>query len=115
MVSALRNRTCRDISWTPCARPSSIRCLSPITSLAGVGPKVGELIDKLRALPICGDRDARAGDLLFILPHSLIDRRNRPGIARAPQGAIVTLDVRVDRHQPPPRGNQSVPYRVYAA
>ncbi|RUW70375.1 ATP-dependent DNA helicase RecG, partial [Mesorhizobium sp. M1E.F.Ca.ET.063.01.1.1] len=29
-------------------------------------------------------------------------------------GQIVTLEVRVDRHQPPPRGNRSVPYRVYA-
>jgi hypothetical protein len=28
-----------------------------------------------------GDREARVGDLLFTLPHSIIDRRNRPGIA----------------------------------
>ncbi|RVD40977.1 ATP-dependent DNA helicase RecG, partial [Mesorhizobium sp. M4B.F.Ca.ET.019.03.1.1] len=47
-------------------------------------------------------------------PHPVIDRRNRPGIALAAEGAIVTLDVRIDRHQPPPRGNRSVPYRVYA-
>ena len=44
-----------------------------------------------------------------MLPHSVIDRRNRPGIAYGAEGAIVTLDVRVDRHQPPPRGNKSVP------
>jgi ATP-dependent DNA helicase RecG len=44
----------------------------------------------------------------------VIDRRNRPGIAGAAEGAIVTLEVRIDRHQPPPRGNRSVPYRVYA-
>jgi len=61
-----------------------------------------------------GERHARAADLLFLLPHSIIDRRNRPGIAFAAEGAIVTLDVRIDRHQPPPRGNRSVPYRVYA-
>ncbi|RVC92033.1 DEAD/DEAH box helicase, partial [Mesorhizobium sp. M2A.F.Ca.ET.029.05.1.1] len=55
-----------------------------------------------------------AADLLFLLPNSVIDRRNRPGIALSAEGQIVTLEVRVDRHQPPPRGNRSVPYRVYA-
>ncbi|ESX62537.1 ATP-dependent DNA helicase RecG [Mesorhizobium sp. LSHC422A00] len=95
-------------------RPSLLDPLFvPITSLAGVGPKVGALIEKVVAADL-GERPARAGDLLFVLPHTVIDRRNRPGIALAPAGAIVTLDVRIDRHQPPPRGNRSVPYRVYA-
>ncbi len=95
-------------------RPSLLDPLfAPITSLAGVGPKVATLIE--RVLPSdLGDRDARIGDMLFVLPHSVIDRRNRPGIAGAAEGAIVTLEVRIDRHQPPPRGNKSVPYRVYA-
>src|SRR5690606_19064194 len=39
---------------------------------------------------------------------------NRPGIAAAPEGAIVTLELRVDRHQPSPRGRPNVPYRVFA-
>ncbi len=56
---------------------------------------------------------ARIRDLLFHLPHSVIDRRRQPGIARSPEGVIVTLKVRVDRHQPPPRGNRRVPYRVF--
>ena len=43
----------------------------------------------------------------------MIDRRKQPGIARAPQGAIVTITARVDRHQPPPRGKANVPYRVF--
>lgn len=95
-------------------RPSLLDPLFvPITSLAGVGPKVGLLIEKVVAADL-GDRAARAGDLLFVLPHTVIDRRNRPGIALAAEGAIVTLEVRIDRHQPPPRGNRSVPYRVYA-
>ncbi|ESY19379.1 MULTISPECIES: ATP-dependent DNA helicase RecG [unclassified Mesorhizobium] len=95
-------------------RPSLLDPLFvPITSLAGVGPKVGALIEKVVAADL-GERPARAGGLLFVLPHTVIDRRNRPGIALAPAGAIVTLDVRIDRHQPPPRGNRSVPYRVYA-
>jgi ATP-dependent DNA helicase RecG len=95
-------------------RPSLLDPLfAPITSLAGVGPKVATLIE--RVLPVdLGERSARAGDLLFVLPNSVIDRRSRPGIAYAAEGAIVTLEVRIDRHQPPPRGNKSVPYRVYA-
>jgi len=95
-------------------RPSLLDPLfSSITTLAGVGSKVATLIE--RVLPVdLGDREARVGDLLFVLPNSVIDRRNRPGIANAIEGAIVTLEVRIDRHQPPPRGNRSVPYRVYA-
>ena len=85
----------------------------PVTSLAGVGPKVGLLIERVVPADL-GDRAARAADLLFVLPNSVIDRRNRPGIAHSAEGQIVTLEVRVDRHQPPPRGNRSVPYRVYA-
>ncbi|RUM97940.1 ATP-dependent DNA helicase RecG [Pseudaminobacter arsenicus] len=95
-------------------RPSLLDPLFvPITSLAGVGPKIAELIEKIVPADISA-RKARACDLIFVLPHSVIDRRNRPEIALAPNGAIVTLEVTIDRHQPPPRGNRSVPYRVYA-
>ena len=95
-------------------RPSLLDPLfSPITALEGIGPKVAEMIAKVVPADAT-DRDVRVGDLLFVLPHTVIDRRNRPGIAFSAQGAIVTLDLRVDRHQPPPRGNKSVPYRVFA-
>jgi ATP-dependent DNA helicase RecG len=95
-------------------RPSLLDPLfAPITSLEGVGPKVAGLIEKIVPADL-GDRPARVGDLLFVLPHTVIDRRSRPGIAGSAEGAIVTLDLRVDRHQPPPRGNRSVPYRVFA-
>lgn len=84
---------------------------SPVSGLPGVGPKISELFVKLlgRETP----DDCRVIDLLFHAPSSLIDRRNQPGIARAPQGAIVTITARVDRHQAPPRGNRNVPYRVF--
>ncbi|WP_064683696.1 ATP-dependent DNA helicase RecG [Rhizobium bangladeshense] len=84
---------------------------SPISGLPGVGPKIAELLVKLlgRETP----EDCRIIDLLFHAPFSLIDRRNQPGIARAPQGAIVTITARVDRHQVPPRGKSNVPYRVF--
>jgi len=85
----------------------------PITSLDGVGHKVAALMEKVVVADL-SQRAARAADLLFVLPHGVIDRRNRPGIAFAPEGSIVTLALRVDRHQPPPRGNRSVPYRVFA-
>ncbi|ODT29895.1 MAG: ATP-dependent DNA helicase RecG [Kaistia sp. SCN 65-12] len=95
-------------------RPSLLDPLfAPITSLEGVGPKVAGMIEKIVPADL-GERAARAGDLLFILPNSLIDRRDRPGIANAAPGAIVTLEVWIDRHQPSPRGNRSVPYRVFA-
>jgi len=84
---------------------------SPVSALAGVGPKIAELLVKLldRETP----DDTRIIDLLFHAPHSLVDRRNQPGIARAPQGAIVTITARVDRHQAPPRGKSNIPYRVF--
>ncbi|WP_028744471.1 ATP-dependent DNA helicase RecG [Rhizobium mesoamericanum] len=83
---------------------------SPVSALPGVGPKIAELLVKLlgRETP----EDTRVVDLLFHAPHSLIDRRNQPGIARSPQGAIVTVTAHVDRHQAPPRGKNNVPYRV---
>ena len=94
-------------------RPSLLDPLfAPITRLDGVGSKLAALIEKVVPADL-SSREARTGDLLFVLPHSVIDRRSRPGIAFAAPGAIVTLDLRIDRHQPPPRGNRSVPYRVF--
>ena len=81
-----------------------------LEGLPGVGPKTAAHFARLFG----GDgRPARVVDLLFHLPTGLIDRRNQPGIARSAEGAIVTLDVRVDRHKAPPRGTR-LPYRVYA-
>ncbi|MGN6772223.1 MAG: ATP-dependent DNA helicase RecG [Rhizobiaceae bacterium] len=86
---------------------------APATSLEGVGPKVVAMLENIVPADL-GAREARVGDLLFVLPHSVIDRRSRPGIAQAAEGQIVTLELTVDRHQPAPRGKRSVPYRVYA-
>jgi len=82
-----------------------------VTSLPGVGPKLAVLLAKLTGHE--EGEDARVVDLLFLPPHSLIDRRTRPEIAFAPEGTVVTIAARVDRHQPPPRGNRSAPYRVF--
>jgi ATP-dependent DNA helicase RecG len=82
-----------------------------VSSLPGVGPKVAEFLVKL--LDREAVEDCRVIDLVFHAPSSLIDRTQQPGIARAPQGSIVTITGRVDRHQPPPRGRGNVPYRVF--
>ncbi|WP_321336623.1 ATP-dependent DNA helicase RecG [Breoghania sp.] len=80
------------------------------TDLPGIGPKVEKLLKGLLGV---SERDVRIGDLLFHLPHSVIDRRRQPGIANAPEGAIVTLKVHVDRHQAAPASSRA-PYKVLA-
>ncbi len=84
----------------------------PVTSLAGIGPKLAVTLRKLLDGPE-PDSEPRAIDLLFHLPVAVIDRSRQPGIALSPEGAIVTLKVRIDRHQKPPRGNRRIPYRVF--
>ncbi|MDS1135307.1 ATP-dependent DNA helicase RecG [Nitratireductor indicus] len=95
-------------------RPSLLDPLfAPVTALDGVGTKLADLLSNIVPGDVSG-RDLRVGDLLFVLPHSLVDRRNRPGIANAPEGAIVTLELTVGRHHPSPPGRKNVPYRVFA-
>lgn len=81
-----------------------------VSSLPGIGPKLAELLARVTNREDA--EDCRVVDILFHAPSSLIDRRNRPGIALAPQGAIVTIEGRVDRHLPPPPGKSNMPYRV---
>ncbi|MBN9028450.1 MAG: ATP-dependent DNA helicase RecG [Rhizobiales bacterium] len=82
-----------------------------VSSLPGVGPKLAELLARLLGREDA--EDARVLDLLFHAPSSIVDRRNQPGIALAPEGVIVTITGRIDRHQPPPPGKSSMPYRVF--
>ncbi|MDK1489322.1 ATP-dependent DNA helicase RecG [Sinorhizobium sp. 7-81] len=84
---------------------------SPLDTLPGIGPKTGELYARLLGRETIDD--CRVIDLVFHAPHSMVDRRQQPGIAYAPQGSIVTITGRVDRHQPSPRGRPNVPYRVF--
>ena len=84
---------------------------APVTSLAGVGPKQ----DKLFRYLLGRDETPRLVDLLLHLPASVIDRRARPKIRDAAQGTVVTLEVTVDRHRPPPPRNARAPFLVYAS
>nr|WP_029927364.1 ATP-dependent DNA helicase RecG [Ochrobactrum sp. UNC390CL2Tsu3S39] len=95
-------------------RPSMLDpFFASVRSLSGIGPKVAALLGKLLGTDIPG-AEPKVGQLLFLAPHSVIDRRNRPGIALAQEGAIVTLEVIVDQHQPAPPGRGNVPHRVFA-
>ena len=93
-------------------RPDILNPLfSAVSALDGVGPKIAKLLERL--LDSSDGTEPRIARLVTHLPHAIIDRRNQPGIAFSPEGAIVTLKVRVDRHQPAPRGKLNAPYRVF--
>src|SRR3954454_8127772 len=93
-------------------RPSLLNPLfAPVTSLPGVGPKQDKLLQYL----LSRNETPRLVDLLLHLPSQVIDRRARPKIRDAVQGTMVTLEVTVDSHRPPPPRNARAPYLVYAS
>ncbi len=93
-------------------RPALLNPLfAPVTSLPGVGPKQ----DKLLRYLLDRSETPRLVDLLMHLPASVIDRRAQPKIRDASPGTVVTLEVTVDRHRPPPPRNSRAPYLVYAS
>jgi ATP-dependent DNA helicase RecG len=83
------------------------------STLPGIGPKLERTMGKLF---FRGDELASSGarviDLLLHAPSGLIDRSMRPRIAELPEFGIVTLEVEVGRHRPPPAHNKRIPYRV---
>jgi ATP-dependent DNA helicase RecG len=95
-------------------RPSVLNPLfASATGIKGIGEKLEKLLGKLlrgsESLP------PRVVDLLFHLPSGVVDRRTRPKISALPQQGIVTVEVMVGKHVPPPRGNNRIPYRVYTS
>ncbi|WP_407154112.1 ATP-dependent DNA helicase RecG [Bradyrhizobium sp. STM 3557] len=93
-------------------RPALLNPLfAEVTSLPGVGPKQDGLLRYL----LGRSETPRLVDLLLHLPSSVIDRRNRPKVRDAMTGTVVTLEVTVDRHRPPPPRNKRAPYLVYAS
>ena len=77
---------------------------APASSLKGVGPKIAPLLAKAAG--------ERVRDVLFLAPHSLIER-TLTTVANAQEGAVQIFDLRIDAHQPP-RG-PGRPYRIRAA
>ncbi len=93
-------------------RPSRLDPLfAPLTSLKGVGPKFEGLYARLLGT----EGPPRVIDLLLHLPHTIIDRRARPTLAEAVPGAIVTVEVLIEKHRPSPPGKARAPYRVLAS
>ena len=74
-----------------------------LTALDGVGPKT--------ARTFAGIRVETPRDLLFTLPHSVIDRRPVPSVLGVPAGRTVTVEVTVGRHVPATR--KGVPARIH--
>jgi ATP-dependent DNA helicase RecG len=86
-------------------RPAVLNPLfAPITKLAGVGPRLAKLYERLldRVSP-------RIIDLLFHLPYAVIDRRARPKLRDVVPDTIATVEVTVERHQP---GRRRAPHRI---
>jgi ATP-dependent DNA helicase RecG len=77
----------------------------PVTGLAGVGPRIGKLIEIAAG--------ARLIDLIWHLPSGIIDRRYAPTIAEAEPGRIVTMTLKIGRHRKPP--NKRLPYKIHAS
>jgi len=80
-------------------------------SLAGIGPRMEVLLKKALRLPP-GVSEPRVIDLLWHTPTGVIDRRATPTVAAAVPGTIATLELRVLKHKPAPRGNTRAPYKV---
>jgi len=74
-----------------------------IAGLPGVGPKSMQIYERLGV--------TRLIDLLFLLPHSLVDRRLRDSLIGVEPGQVVTVAVTVGEHYPSRTPNR--PYRVH--
>ena len=87
-------------------RPLSLSPLfAQVTSLPGIGPRWGKLVEKLAGPLVV--------DLLWHLPFAVVDRRHAPEIAKAKAGEIATITVTVDEHLVPRNPRQ--PYRVWCS
>jgi ATP-dependent DNA helicase RecG len=87
-------------------RPQSLTPLfAQATSLPGIGPRLGKLVEKLAGPMVV--------DLLWHLPFAVVDRRNAPEVAGARAGEVATITVTVDQHLVPRSPRQ--PYRVWCS
>jgi ATP-dependent DNA helicase RecG len=82
--------------------PARAAYLAPARAPRGARRETMELVAK-----VAGGPPNR--DLLFLAPHSAIDRRNRVPIAEARDGEIATIEAEVDGHTP---GFRNLPYRI---
>lgn len=87
-------------------RPEALFSLfAPITALPGVGDKLASILRKKMGSHVI--------DLLRHLPVGVIDRSKRPAINLIENGAIITVEVTITKHdKPPPQSRR--PWRVFA-
>jgi ATP-dependent DNA helicase RecG len=76
---------------------------APLTYLPGIGPNLAASLARLVGGPTLRH-------LLLHMPDSYVDRRQRPRLAEARPGGIVTLEVEVLRHDKP--RSRAQPWRV---
>ncbi|MGB3339280.1 MAG: ATP-dependent DNA helicase RecG [Devosia sp.] len=95
------------------SRPETLSPLfRSLHSIKGVGDKLAALLTRYFGAP--EGQEAIALDILMHMPSGVVDRRRQVGIAEAYLNQIVTLKLHIDRHQPPPRGREHIPHRVFA-
>ncbi len=86
-------------------RPEALFPLfAALTSLDGIGPKTAQALEKVGVLT--------PKDMLYTLPHSVVDRRRRESVQGVPTQSIATVEVEIGRHTPP--RTKGRPYRVEA-
>lgn len=82
--------------------PQLFPLFAGLDTLDGVGPKTSEHFLQMGI--------TRPRDLIFTLPQGIIDRRRRDSVAGATAGSVVTVAVKVLRHQKPAQKGR--PYRI---
>jgi ATP-dependent DNA helicase RecG len=93
-------------------RPDILNPLfAAITSLPGIGPRLEKLYRRL----LGRDDVPRVIDLIMHLPTGVIDRRARPKLRDVEPDTVVTVEVTVDRHRPPPPRRVRAPYQIYTS
>jgi ATP-dependent DNA helicase RecG len=90
--------------------------LASVGTLRGIGPRLAATLGRLVGAP--DGAEPRCVDLLWHLPHGVVERRLRTAAAALIEGERVTLQVQVEQHQPGPPVRRSVrprtgpPYKV---
>jgi ATP-dependent DNA helicase RecG len=84
-------------------RPAILdRLFAPVTALAGVGPQLAKLFERLAGGLVI--------DLVWHLPTGIVDRRAAPPLKDLEHQAVVTVRLKVEGHAP---GHGRRPYRVF--
>jgi ATP-dependent DNA helicase RecG len=86
-------------------RPADLNSLfRPITSLAGVGPRLSDLVERISG-PL-------VRDLLFTRPHRVVERIATSQIRSLREGEVITAKIVIESHLAPTQPRK--PYRVRA-